>query len=46
MMYYCLGLEIGSYVDCQWRDRKLSDFIKNMCVCVVNMKKSHLFGTT
>jgi len=26
------GLESGSCIDCQWRDRKLTDFIKNIFI--------------
>jgi len=34
------GLESGSCVGCQWRDRKLSDFIKKIFICVPKMKES------
>ncbi len=27
-------------MDCQWRDRNLSDFIKNILICVPKMNKS------
>ena len=39
-LYTFLGLESGSCVDSEWRDRKLSDFIKNIFICVVKMKES------
>jgi len=35
-----LGLESGSCVDCQWSDRKLSDFIKNIFICVLKINES------
>jgi len=35
-----LGLESGSCTGCQWRDRKLSDFIKNIFICVPKMNES------
>jgi len=32
-----LGLE--SCIDCPWRDRKLSDFILKIIICVLKMNK-------
>jgi len=32
-------LEIGSCVGSPWRDRNLSDFIKNIFICVLKMNK-------
>jgi len=32
-----LWLESGSFIVCQWRDRKLSDFIKKIFICVPEM---------
>jgi len=34
-----LRLESGSCVGCQWRDRKLSDFIKKIFICVPKMSE-------
>jgi len=34
-----LGLESGSCVDCLWRDRKLSDLIKDIFICVLKMNE-------
>jgi len=37
----------GSCLDCQCRDRKLSEFIKkNLLLCSKDQRKSHRFGTT
>jgi len=30
----------GGCVDCQWRDRKLSDFIKKVFICVPKINES------
>ena len=35
-----VGLESSSCVGCQWRDRKLSDFIKKIFICVLKMNES------
>jgi len=32
--------EVSSCVDCQWRDRNLSDFIKNIFICILKMNES------
>jgi len=35
-----LKCQSGSCVDCQWRDRKLSYFIKKILICVLKMNES------
>ncbi len=35
-----LKRQSGSCIECQWRDRNLTDFNKNIFICVLKMNKS------
>jgi len=37
-VFYYIGLESGSCVDCQWRDRNLSDYIKKTLICLTKLQ--------
>jgi len=38
LLLRCLRLENGSCIGCQWRNRKLSDFIKNIFISIRVLK--------